>query len=103
MPYSLVTGDTGSILRVTCKDNSTGAAINLTGATVKAQWKDSVQALVSRVMTITSAPGGIAEYQFAAGEIISPIMRIEIEVIDATGKIVTSLNPIEISVRSQIG
>lgn len=101
--YSLVTGDTGSILRATCKDGSTGAAINLSGASVIARWIDNAGATISRSMTVTDAINGIAQYQFAAGEIVAPQMRIEIEVTDASGKITTSTDEIVLSVRAQIG
>lgn len=99
----LVTGDTGSILTVTCNDSAAGTAINLTGATVKVRWEDATGVLVLKTMTIENASGGIASYQFASGEIFAPKMKFEIEITDAGGKIVTNLALIELTVREQLG
>lgn len=103
MAYTLVTGDTGSILRVTCKDAATSEVINLTGATVRAMWRSSAGILVTKSMTVTGALTGIAEYKFLAGEIAAPAMMIEIEVTDSGGNITTSLDSLDLRVRAQIG
>ena len=103
MACSLVSGDTGSKLRVTCKDSATGAVINLTGATVIARWKTSTGTVVAKTMTVTSPTGGTAEYQFAAGEIFAPAMRIEVEITDAGGAVITSVDFMTVYVRDQIG
>jgi len=99
----LVTGDTGSRLILTVKDRSTETARNLTGATVKVRWRDNDRQLVERDASVTDATGGICQYVFAAGEIIAPSMRIEIEVTDSTGKIITGVDPIDLTVREEIG
>ena len=98
-----VSGDTGSKLRLTITDKDSGAAINLTGATVTLRWKNSSGTLVSRTMTVVTAASGICEYQFAAGELFAPKMRLEAEVVDSGGKIVTGLDLIELAVREQLG
>jgi len=103
MAYDLVTGDTGSILQVTCKDNDTSTAINLTGSTVKARWEDATGAVVTKTMTVTTAASGIAQYQFLTGEIIAPKMKIEIEITDSGSKVVSNLALIELLVREQLG
>lgn len=97
-----VSGDTGSVLQVTCTD-SAGAAINLTGATVRLKWKTAANVLVERVMTIVTATSGICKYQFAAAELFSPSMVFEVEITDSAGKITTNLAPIVSVVREQIG
>ncbi len=102
MSVELVTGDTGSVLTVTCTDNDSGAVINLTGATVKLRWEGNT-ALVTKTMTIADAAGGIATYRFLAGEIIFPKMKFEVEITDATGYITTNLELIEIEVREELG
>lgn len=98
----LVTGDTGSKLKVTCND-SEGAVINLTGATVELHWEDANGALASRNMTIENHAAGIASYTFAVGEIFSPKMVFEVEITDTGGKIITCTEKIELTVREQIG
>lgn len=103
MAYELITGDTGSKLVATCTDNVLGTAINLTGATVKLHWITNAGVLANKTMTITSAATGVCEYQFLATEIEAPTMTFEVEITDATAKIITSLDPITVSVRSQIG
>lgn len=110
MTIELVAGDTGSKLVVTCRDNSNGAVIPLNGATVRLKWKG----VPSKLMTITNAAGGVAEYQFAAGEIIygpqvslvegvlaSP-MNFAVEITDAFGSLISNLKPIELWVREAI-
>jgi hypothetical protein len=101
MSYDLVTGDTGSKLRVTCKDNDTGLPINLTGATVNLQWKqqNSAGTFVSMAMTIVDAVNGIAEYQFLSTDIEPPSMNFQIKITDGSGKITKSLDLLALSVR----
>lgn len=97
----LVTGDTGSTISVTCK-SAAGVAINLTGATVLFRWEGAA-GLVEKAATITDAPNGVCEYQFAAGEIIAPKMKIEVEITDSGGKVVTGTDLIELTVREELG
>lgn len=98
----LVTGDTGSKLIVTCRDNETNEVIDLTGATVKLRWEGDA-GVIEKTMTVTNAAAGIAQYQFLAGEIIVPAMRFEVEITDSGGAIISSLGLIELVVREQIG
>lgn len=106
----LVAGDTGSKLVVTCRDSSTGAVINLSGATVTIRWKG----VAAKSMTIANAAGGVAEYQFAQGDLVytsevsviegvlaSP-MRFAIQITDALGNLISNLKPIELWVREAI-
>ena len=99
----LVTGDTGSILRATCKDNEAGTVIDLNGATVKLRWESAIGTIILKTMTIESAANGIVTYQFLTGEIFAPKMKFEIEITDASTKIITSLSLIELTVREQLG
>lgn len=102
MNYDMVEGDTGTKLRITCTDKD-GTAIDLTGATVKLQWRDSANVEVERSMTIEDAPDGIVYYVFAADEIFTPKMVVEVEITDASSKIVSSSSTLCLSVRSQLG
>lgn len=102
MAYSFVAGDTGSVLRVTCTNDSDDSAIDLTGATVVVKWRDSLGALQTKTMTIVTAASGIAEYNFAASELFSPSMSFEIQVTDASAKVIRSLSLIDVSVRAAL-
>lgn len=97
--YQFVAGDTGSKLEVTCKNDSDSTAINLTGSALELKWKGSNGVLVSKTMTITSAIAGIAEYQFLATELFAGAMNFEVEITDASGKIIRSLDLIVENVR----
>lgn len=93
-----VAGDTGSELQVTCKDNDTGLAIDLSGATVELLWDDSAGTLVTRTMTAVDAPNGIMKYKFVASELFDPHMHFRVRITDAGGSILTSLKDIEVRV-----
>ena len=99
----LVTGDTGSVYQVTCIDGATGTAIDLTGATVRLRWEDDTGTIQTRVMGITDAPNGVAEYQFASGEIIYPRMRFETEITDNAGFVTSSNELTTLTVREELG
>jgi len=101
--YSFVTGDTGSILKITCKDAQTEAAMDITGSTVRLKWKDAAGVLVTKVMDIVTPLQGIAQYQFAVGDLIAPKMRLEVEITDASGKVFSSIKPLEELVRGEVG
>lgn len=90
--FSFVEADTASILRVTCKNKGTGAAIDLSGGVVQLQWNTRKGAFVEKTMTQVDAANGIAEYQFLAGELESPAMKFEVEITDGLGKIFRSLD-----------
>lgn len=90
--YDFVSGDTGSIYERTCKNDNDSTIINLTGATVKLNWKDSGGVKQTRTMTITSAVNGIVEYHFTATELFAGTMNLEVEITDSGGKIIKSLD-----------
>jgi hypothetical protein len=101
MAYQFVSGDTGSILRVTCTNDSDGSAVNLTGCSVALQWRDRLtESLISKSMTINSpATAGVVQYQFAANELVDPEMAFEVKITDGSGAVVRSLSLIVCSVR----
>lgn len=100
---TFVAGDTGSKLQVTCLNNDTELAYDLTGTTVTLQWLSSVGVLQTRTMTIDNAVGGVASYVFAANELYSPSMRFEVKLTDLVGSVIRSLQTIDVVVRSPIG
>lgn len=99
MATSFVAGDTGSVLRVTCKDNATGAAINLTGATVELRW-NAGGITTTRTMTVIDATNGVAEYQFTATDLVPGEMAFEVKITDSGGKILRNLNLLIENVRA---
>jgi BppU N-terminal domain len=103
MAFDFVTGDTGSRLVVTCLYNDTGLPINLTGTIVKLNYTSNSGTLYTRNMTVLDTVAGIAEYRFAAGELLAPVITAEVEVTDNMGVILTSLDVLSLSVRQQIG
>lgn len=102
MPVEFVAGDTGSKLIANCKNNEMKAVLDLTGATVKVKYRISGGALQTKSMSILSpATNGKAEYLFLAGELTSGYMQGEIEITDASGKVITSLDPFVLEVRAK--
>jgi hypothetical protein len=97
--YDFREDDTASKRRVTCKDSQTSLPIDLTGATVKLQWRKPDATLASVAMTVIDALGGVAEYQFLAGELKPPGMDFTVEITDSGGKIVKNVNVIYNTVR----
>ena len=99
MAQDLVTGDTLPILRVTVKDEN-GDAFDMTGMTVKFRWLDSL----GTVVEVAATPlVDVASYQFLAGEIFAPQMRIEMEITNAEGKTLTGGSLIILNVREAVG
>lgn len=101
MPYDVVAGDTGTILRVTIKDTA-GAAVDLTGASAVFRWA-GIAGLVEVAAVITDAVNGVVSHKFMAGEITAPDMSIEVEVTDSGGFKLTGLDLIKLTVRQQLG
>jgi hypothetical protein len=99
----LVTGDTGSRLKWTLKDRATGNPIDLTGATVRIRWRGNDGVVVTKTATLFDAENGVISYQFQTGDIIAPKMAIEVEITDAAGKVNTSLDLTELTVREELG
>jgi len=89
--YQFVSGDTGSKLQVTCKNESDESIIDITGSIVKLKWKDSGGVLITKTTTVTSATGGMAEYQFGSSELFAGTMAFEVEITDTSSNIISSL------------
>ena len=98
-----VSGDTGSELEVTCKDDDSGVVIDLTGSTVRLKWLDASDSLQSKTMSIVgAATDGVAKYKFLADELIPPQMHFEVEITDAGGFVLHNLELIRESVREAL-
>ncbi len=102
MVNEFVEGDTGSKLEVTCKDDADKSVIDLTGATIKIRWKNKASQLVEKAMTVTNPTGGVAEYQFAAGELEAGTTGFEIEITDSGGDIIKNMSLILARVREKL-
>lgn len=96
---AFVSGDTGSKLEVTCKDDDTGAVIDLTGSTVKLKWNNKAGILQTKTMTITDDVGGVAEYQFLTDELTAKQMKFEVEITDSGSNVLRNLEAIRETVR----
>lgn len=103
MGILLIAGDTGSKIIITCKDRDTGAAIDLTGATVKLRYSISGGTTVEKTATVVSPPTlGQVSYQFLANDLVSGTMYTEVKITDISGFVITSLEPITISVGARL-
>lgn len=100
LDYSFVAGDTNSALVVTCKDKD-GVVIDISAATVSLKWSIDGAAAVTKTMTITDGPNGVASYTFGTGELTAGIMRAEVKVA-AAGKTVTSIEPFVFTIRTAL-
>ncbi len=104
MAIEFVAGDTGSVYRVTCKNNQDGTVIDLTGASLKLNFKIDGGTLKTPAMTITNLPGtdGVAEYQFVSGDLVAGRMQAAAEITDSTAKVITELEPLVATVRAKL-
>ncbi len=88
MAELLVKNDTGRKLQLTLQDD--GAAVNLTGATVNLHYRIAGGTVKTAAMTLTDAVNGVAEYQFATGDLdVAGSLDYEVQVTDSGGKITT--------------
>lgn len=96
-----VSNDTASVLRVTCVDANSNP-ISLSGSTANLHWRDETGQPVDQAMTIEDAANGICKYQFATGELFAPGMSFEVEITDGTGKKLTNVDLIAVTVRKEL-
>jgi len=101
MRYDFVQDDTGSSLRIECLD-AANAPIDITGGTVTLKWRDKARQLITHDMSMIDAVNGIAEYQFAVGELFAPSMDITVRIVDSQGQVLHSRESIKLSVRYPI-
>ena len=108
IPYDWVAGDTGSKLLVTCTNKEDQSVIDLENAVVTLKYKIDAGDLVTKTMTnLLPESNGQAEYTFgligddpeltavaAGSEFVG-----EVEIEDATGKIITTPTQIRKSIR----
>lgn len=105
MGNEFVAGDTGSTLRVTCLDNETGLPLDLNSRTVWIKWKSNgtiPAGLPKQMDKVDPQINGVAEYLFAAGELVAGVMEIEVEVREAGGNSVRNLDLLIETVREAL-
>ena len=103
MSAQLVAGDTGTILKVTCKDSETGAVLpGLASAVVVLKYRINSGGVISKPMQVVNAVTGLVQYQFAAGELTAGHLKAEVEVTDSGGKLLTNLDLINLIIRKKV-
>lgn len=96
-----VAGDTAAVLRVQCTDLETGQAIALSGATVQIRWRIGGRPLVTRSMVVVDSAQGLAEYQFAAGELVCGDLLADV-LISSGSTVRTCAEPLALEVRPRV-
>lgn len=102
MSVQFVEGDTGTVLTVTCVSAEDDTVIPLGSITPSIVWKDSTGTAQTRTMTVTDATNGECQYQFAADELEWPEITFEVQLLDNTGSVVTSLDELTFPVKPRI-
>lgn len=103
MGYELVAGDTGSKIVLTCRDNQTQAAIDLTGKIVHLRYRIDGGAMQTKTMAIQSPPtAGKAEYQFGSSDLTAGTFQGEIQIQPGAADQLTSLLPFALQVRAPL-
>ena len=98
-----VAGDTGSKLVVTCKNNQDGSVFDLTGASLKLNFKIDSGATKTPAMTVLiPATDGKGEYTFISTDLVAGRMQAAAEITDSAGKIITQLVPFVFAVRAKL-
>ena len=93
MANEFVESDTGSILRLTCKNNTDESVIDVTGATVVLRYKIDGGTLQTKAMTLQDATNGIVQVQFGAGELTPGELTGAAQITDSGGLVLTQLEP----------
>lgn len=87
--YKYVQGDTGPQLKITLTNETTNAAVDITGATITLHFRAAGETTVlfSRDFTITDATGGEAVLQWQANDLNQDAGAYEgeIEIVKSTG------------------
>ncbi len=103
MAAELVKGDKGSKITVTCLNNQTGAVINISGKTVELRFKIGGGTLLTKTMTVTDGPNGVAEYQFTDTDLNdSGELSYEVRISPAAADQATSVELGRITVRAPL-
>ena|SRR5215831_654903 len=101
MIFKLVESDTGSILRVDCRNaDEQKTPLNLAGTSVTLRYSVAGAAILERAMSI-SGPS-TADYQFAAGELKAGRMTAEVKITDSHGFVLTQIEPLTLIIRERL-
>jgi hypothetical protein len=96
-----VAADTAATLRVQCLDLETGDPVSLSGATVAIRWRIGGRPAVTRAMTVVDSAQGLAEYTFAAGELVCGVMRADVAITTTAG-VQTCAEEVVLEVRPKV-
>lgn len=101
MIFKLVESDTGSLLRVDCRNaDEDKTPIALAGSSVMLRYTVAGNGIQERPMTL-SGPS-TADYLFAAGELIAGRMTAEVKITDAAGRQLTNIEPLTLIIRERL-
>jgi len=103
MSFKFTQSDTGSTLEVTCKNDSTGNVIDLTGATLQLRYKIAGGALQTRSMTLDGDPTtGKATYTFLATELTPGTFIGDVTITDVGSLTISSLENIVEEIKARL-
>lgn len=100
----LVQGDTRPILTCTLTDETTGLAINITGATVVLRFRESGSTTTKATITgaVTNGANGVVEFTWPVGALdTAGEFEGEVEVTFANGGVQTIYDRLKFKVREQ--
>ena len=104
--FDFVEGDTLSKLTVTFVDDDGTTAIDLTSGTVEfilVTREDGILSVPQTVAaTLVNPPSGVAEYQFADGDLRPGTLFVEARALLNTGRVISSKSVTEFSVRGKL-
>lgn len=103
MKAKLVVGDTGTVLVANCRSEETGAIVpGLASATATLKYRIDSGELKTRQMTIRDADAGEVVYQFLAGDLTPGAFEGEIEITDASNKLLSTVDTFHLTVRKKV-
>jgi len=101
MIFKLVESDTGSILRVDCRNaDENKTPIALAGSSVKLRYTVAGDPIQERAMSLSGA--STADYLFVAGELKAGRMTAEVKITDAAGRELTQIEPLTLIIRERL-
>jgi len=99
--FKLVESDTGSLLRVDCRNaDEQKTPIALSGTTVTLRMIVAGNPIQERPMSLSGA--STADYLFAAGELKAGRMTAEVKITDAAGRQLTNIEPLTLIIRERL-
>jgi hypothetical protein len=101
MDYHFVQGDQNSKLQVTCVRDDTGAAIDVSSATVNLYWSMNEGTTQTSEMDDEDAANGVVSYTWGDGELGAGQLKCEVEILSG-GLPLTSIEAMRFTVRERL-